>query len=446
MEAIGRGIAKGKRGRRRWAFGVGLALLVGASMGMVAPLAAGPLEEYVQAADASFAWRVTERKVVEGLHVDTLALTSQTWRAGAWQHELFIARPATLRHPELAALLITSSANTQTLAAAKRLCDLSGGYTAVLTRVPNQPLFNGLKEDGIIAYTFDEYLKTGDATWPLLLPMTKSAVRALDAIQAWAQAEQAPPVRKFIVFGASKRGWTSWLTAAVDPRVIGVAPMVIDMLNMKAQTDWAAKVYGQQSEQIRDYTKRGLIEKMDLPPMVRLRELVDPYSYRARYTLPKLLLLGTNDRYWTVDSLRHYWAELPEPKLLYQAPNRGHEAGGTPEAQRTLAVFAQLLAEGKPLPRFTWTMSGADGATITATSDRPARQAVLWTTQSPTRDFRPARWSAQPLALDPARTRATGAVPKPTQGFAAAMLEFTFATEAGVEYRLSTQVQVTPDE
>lgn len=43
-------------------------------------------------------------------------------------------------------------------------------------------------------------------------------------------------------------------------RVIAIAPMIIDMLNMKAQMDWAQKVYGQQSDQISAYTELKLIE------------------------------------------------------------------------------------------------------------------------------------------------------------------------------------------
>jgi PhoPQ-activated pathogenicity-related protein len=60
--------------------------------------------------------------------------------------------------------------------------------------------------------------------------------------------------------------------------------------------------------------------------------------------MPKLLLLGTNDPYWTVDSLRHYWHDLPEPKWLFQTPNAGHDLGGGGDATQTLAAFFEMIA------------------------------------------------------------------------------------------------------
>ena len=90
------------------------------------------------------------------------------------------------------------------------------------------------------------------------------------------QAELSSAVTKFVVSGASKRGWTTWLTGAVDPRVVGIAPMVIVTLNMKAQNANQIKVWGKYSEQIDDYTERGLMDRFEEPDRKRLWEMVDP--------------------------------------------------------------------------------------------------------------------------------------------------------------------------
>ena len=37
-------------------------------------------------------------------------------------------------------------------------------------------------------------------------------------------------VDQFFVAGGSKRGWTTWTTAVVDPRVVAIVPMVIAFL------------------------------------------------------------------------------------------------------------------------------------------------------------------------------------------------------------------------
>ena len=79
-----------------------------------------------------------------------------------------------------------------------------------------------------------------------------------------------------------------------------------------------------------------------------------PTAIRARYKMPKLLLLGTNDPFWVVDSLRNYWNDLPEPKLIFQTPNAGHDLAGNREAAPVLAAFVQMIADREPLPRMTW--------------------------------------------------------------------------------------------
>ena len=67
-----------------------------------------------------------------------------------------------------------------------KLAELLRAPVAVLRQVPFQPLFDR-REDALIAYTFDQYLDIGEPDWPLLLPMVKSAARAMDAVQEFAR-------------------------------------------------------------------------------------------------------------------------------------------------------------------------------------------------------------------------------------------------------------------
>src|ERR1017187_6290878 len=209
------------------------------------------LAEYVRQPDDAFTWRVLEQRQVEGVTAIRLECTSQTWRGHAWQHQLLIVRPPEVRNPDIAYFEIGGDGEVdRTFGGLRTIATRAGAIAAFINRVPNQPLYEGRKEDALIAYTFDQYLKTGDPTWPLLFPMVKSAVRGMDAVQALARREFNQSIERFVVSGASKRGWTTWLSAAVDPRVQAIAPRVIDMLNLKAQTQWAQKVYGAQSDRI----------------------------------------------------------------------------------------------------------------------------------------------------------------------------------------------------
>src|SRR5437867_1021366 len=183
-------------------------------------------------------------------------------------------------------------------------------------------------------------------------------------------------------------------------------------------------MYGRQSEKIHDYTDRHLHERRDDPCMVGLRGWVDPYSYRSRYTMPKLLLLGTNDPYWVVDSLRHYWDALPEPKLVFQTPNAGHNLAGGREANRTLAAFFQMVADRQSLSRMTWQFkrNSADSASVEVSASQPAKSFRLWTANSTDRDFRDDKWSSLGLPSN-LGTHATAHIETPAHGFRAYMIE-----------------------
>jgi len=407
----------------------------------------GALEDYVTAGDNSFAWKEAGPAARKTDTAFRLEITSQTWRGNVWQHEMLVVRPKETRNQDTAFLFVTGDDDVMShLPTLSILAAQGGALAAVINHIPNQPFYDGRKEDALIAYTLDQYLKTGDKSWPLLFPMVKSAIRGMDTMEAFAQKQFGQKIDRFVVSGASKRGWTTWLAGAVDPRVKGIAPMVIDTLNMKVQTRWAEQMYGRQSEEIKDYVELHLTERQDDQRTSELRSWIDPYSYRDRYLFPKLLLLGTNDPYWVVDSLRHYWNELPEPKLLFQTPNAGHDLAGGREAIPTLSAFFQMVTDRQKLPEMKWSFqtNSPQSAEISVTVNPAAKRFRLWTADSSDRDFRNDKWTSSELPSTNTN-HVLAKVEMPKTGFRAYLVEAEMTTAKGQNYKLSTEARVIPD-
>jgi len=363
------------------------------------------LGDYVSRPDPAFAWKITQQSERAQGRVCQIELTSQKWQGIEWKHALHLHEPKELKYPRHVLLLITGGSNDRapgedSVKLGLQLAQLAGARVAVLHQVPNQPLLGGRKEDDLISETWLRYLATGDATWPLLFPMTKSAVRAMDAVEAIVKREGSSSLDGFVVTGGSKRGWTSWLTAAADKRVAAVAPMVIDMLNLRPQMKYQLETWGRFSEQIDDYTRKGLIKTgEETPRETELRRMMDPYTYRSLLALPKLLVHGTNDRYWVVDATQFYWDDLVGPKYLLKLPNAGHGLdGGRLLALSTLAVFFRHAAGGTPLPQLQWTHADdGDRWSLAIRSSQKPQAARLWAARSGTTDFRDAKWRSEPL-------------------------------------------------
>ncbi len=405
------------------------------------------LQDYVTAEDDSYAWKLQGTvELPEGLgKLHQLELTSQTWQGITWKHLLAVFEPETLEHQDRCLLFITggkhgSELRDRDLKTGAQLARLSRCRTAFLLQVPNQPLLGDRYEDDLITETFLKYLETRDATWPLLFPMVKSAVRAMDAVSEFNVSRKLPMIDKFVVTGASKRGWTTWLTAVADERVQGIAPMVIDTLNFPKQTKHQINVWGDYSVQIQDYTSKGLVESMEDNPDIPLWKWVDPYTYRNGLSLPKLLINGTNDPYWVLDALNNYWSDLNGRKYILYIPNGDHGLkGGEETALRTIAAFQAHIATGTPLPRLTWKHRQAeDRMVLEVSADTKPQQARLWTAHTESRDFRGSTWTARPME-NGTETTFTGSVPRADSGHVALFAELQFVHQ-GIPYSLCTQV------
>jgi PhoPQ-activated pathogenicity-related protein len=407
--------------------------------------------DYCKTPDAAFSWKVNGKVVTDEGTVYDLHLVSQVWQGITWEHQLQVYVPKDVK--PTATMFLWNQGGKASSASTLFGMDLAKKMkapVAILFGIPNQPLLDGRKEDALIAETFVRYLESKDESWPLLFPMAKSLVRAMDALQAFAKEEWHIELKQFVVSGASKRGWTTWLTAIADPRVKALAPCVIDTLNMQAQLPHQLKSYGKYSDMIADYTKRGLVPMPDTPDARKLWAIVDPWVYRARLKQPIMIVNGTNDPYWTQDALNLYWDDLNADKWVLYVPNAGHNLAQKhpvptllPDLERatsTLGAFARHQIYDLPMPTITWQHDGANPKLRLKVQANPAPKAArLWSAQSPTRDFRQSQWSERPLEVNAQGIAAE--MTAPPEGFVAYFAEMEYAMD-GLRYFLSTQLRV----
>jgi PhoPQ-activated pathogenicity-related protein len=412
------------------------------------------LATYVAKPDPSYTWRVQRRYKNPDADIIEVHLESQTWRGGLWQHQLLLVHPKRTADPGHAVLVVGGGRWHDEFATATAeqpfpedgelfvaIARALRSTVAVLGQVPFQPLFD-LTEDHLIAYTFNRYLATGDQEWPLLLPMVKSVVRAFDASSAAAEQEWGTPLERFTLTGGSKRGWTTWLTAAVDSRVTAIAPIVIDALNMARHFPHQTEVWGAPSEAIRPYTDLGLPEILGSPTGESLRQIVDPFSYRAVLTQPKLIILATNDEYFPLDSANLYWDDLRGPKYLLYMPNEPHSISHMGPFIRGLRALHAATDGGPPLPQLDWEYQWGDRTlTLCVRSAKPgARRLRLWRASSADRDFRDETWTT---TVEAEEAGAQFVLPRPQSGYSAAYVEADFGRGLKA-FVLSTNMAVYP--
>ena len=400
------------------------------------------LHDYLEREEPQFAWEVERESDAAGVHITVLKMTSQVWRDIPWEHRVKIFRPANVEYPGHAVLAVTggSGKGDGDLIYGATVANTANMVFAILSGIPNQPLFDNLREDALIAHSFTQYIATQEKDWPLLFPMVKSAVKAMDAVEQFSEQNYEQKISQFLVTGASKRGWTSYLTGATDDRVVGIIPMVFDCLNVQEQLPHQIVMWERYSEQIADYTDRGLHAFITTPIGRHLINQVDPYTYLDDLDLPKLLIHGTNDRYWTVDAANLYWEDLPGDKWMHYVPNAGHGLGGyRPETLNAAMAFARATAEGKPLPSIGWLHEDRmENALLWIKSGEKPVRVHLWTTRMATSDFRDAKWEKQELEGNGVYI---GEVPRPEKGWLALFGEVTYQ-DGPREYPLSTTIRV----
>ncbi len=363
---------------------------------------ANALERYIDNGDNSYAWKTIDSIRTTDVKVYRLRLVSQTWHEIPWIHEVEIIVPHSITCEDALLFVSGGSLNengepnmhgwdNNIIQAMTEIAKDCRAITAIIWQVPRQPLFKGLYEDEIVSLTFHNFLKDRDHTWPLLFPMAKSAIRAMDAVQDFSKTSRAKIIpRNFLITGFSKRGWTSWMAAATgDKRIKAIAPAVNDILNMSVNVPYQKFIYGNYSVQIQDYVKLGITEAFGNTEGNELKNMIDPYSYRKKIKIPKLLLMGTNDEYWTVDAVKNYLYGLKGETCIKYNPNVGHSLGDKKEAMNTLKNFFWKTIHHQAYTKLECKVKQkGNELLVKVKSSDIAEEITLWKAYTSNRDFR----------------------------------------------------------
>ncbi|MCK5862557.1 MAG: hypothetical protein KAH38_08735, partial [Candidatus Hydrogenedentes bacterium] len=491
------------------------------------------IHQYVYACDPLYEYslKTTYNLSEEGVAAYVLNMTSGSWRSAndvyetVWEHELVIIEPDNVR--ESTAMLVISGGDIESgvdpmeIVLLSKFATETQSLVVLLAGVPNQPLHfvgerHSRSEDAIIAYSYDKYMNSyeegvPEPTWPVLLPMTRAAVRALDTVQDFMANKpgRVQEVDNFVVVGASKRGWATWLTAVAETihaeatgaesRVSAIIPMVIDILNMPAQlshhykayqgypfTDPLNGIFRGYSNALRDYVALEIFDRFDTDGGQSLLEIVDPYTYRNILTLPKLIANSTGDQFFLPDSSKFYFDDMVGQNFLHYAANADHSLTNSlmvdTDTLETMLAFYRAQVKNMSsdtttpvvLPTYNWeplenreevvggmivtyartkvTATPSPFVVDATTKDVIPDTITVWSAYTrQQRDFRlessqPPLWVPQVLEYDPAEGGWIMEAEIPNQGWRGFYGKLRFQGSApGADFLFTTPVRVVPD-
>ncbi|CAF1488253.1 unnamed protein product [Adineta ricciae] len=453
---------------------------------------ATPLDDYVNTPDPMFSWKRIQTYPLPTHTIYILNMTSQRWFDDSvstqpiWWHYMAVTVPKNIRRSKTAFLLIYGGDNTDSVPTNNPMTSLAtttDSITATIWQIPNQPfrfladpLNKSRDEDALIAWTWKRYIDMNgtDPTILLRFPMTKAVVRAMDTIEQFLQQEHLTVPQEFVIGGASKRGWTTWTTAAIDnKRVVAAVPIVMDLLNLRPNMMSHYRSLGGWTFAFNDYYEMNITRYMNSSLLDKLAQMVDPYSYLNRYNNTKIFQLqASSDEFFLPDGEAYFWKDLQLAtggSYLRYVPNTGHDIKGYEES---LASFYMSVADRSLLPLMKWTrtINGTHGVIdviIDFSSGKPKPNAVsayqARTADTLRRDFRrakldsnsgnivanPVTWAN--IAVEHKGQNASTAsysvtIPIPSDGhWLATFVQATFTGRQSTTLTLTTEALILPD-
>jgi len=414
-----------------------------------------------------------------------------------WWHYVSVAVPDQLKIPDAAFMYIESGNNEnpekipqptdEYVQLVSMFAVSSGVIAANLQQIPNtyivfkkDPEQKKRSEDAIIAWTWKAFMEnTSDTNILLRFPMTKAAVKAMDSITDFTKNKGLADIKKFMIAGASKRGWTTWTTAAVDnKRVFAAAPLTMDLLNLNTNLHHHYRSLGAWTFFFKDYYALNITKRVDSPEIFALQRLVDPYYYLDRYTNTKLLVtVSSGDEFFIPDDWDYFWTNLRTATngsvLGYRIPNAGHTFDGYDQKVfLNMRSFFLTNYYNQKLPKVTWTRPNNETHGITrvivdiANGPAPSDITVYYaqTLDNKRRDFRvrildpndpgklipnPVIWYSNSKIIQAKKTDDsiiyTAAFVNPLSGWLGFYFQLTFPGLEDTILEVSSEANIIPD-
>jgi PhoPQ-activated pathogenicity-related protein len=465
-------------------------LLLVSSVLLLWAVQADPIDNYANLPDPVFNWTLTTTLKYDTYKLYNLYFTSQQWLNASdssvpiWTHWLQVCIPDVIES-NVGLLYIDGGSDGSidnppkdaTFNLVPQICQLTGSVVADLGEVPNQPisfpsdpLHMSRTEDEIIAYTWAYYMNNTKepniTNWVLEFPMAKAGSMALTAMQEFVKQERDHALPSFVVGGASKRGWATWLTAVIDRRVIAIVPIVAPFGNVTATLNEMWKSYGEWTFAFQPYCQEDIPGNLNHPVWFDLMSLIDVVAFKDRLTLPKYLICATGDEFFLPQSPLFFWDDLMGPKYLRMVPNAEHSMAGHAEGVMVSVVaFMESIIKTQVPPEVEWSIS-EDGTSITYTTNVKPEKVKVWSAHNPEkRDFREivcgikddplclnfyalfSDTDIEPVSVDNGIYTYVGTVDVPSQGWTAYLVEAEYPrgdTSKVAGMKITSAVSIIP--
>jgi PhoPQ-activated pathogenicity-related protein len=380
---------------------------------------------FVNHQDRAYKYEIIDQQDDDNISIKTYILDSQIWPikpddeipTTTWQHKLIVYTPKKVVSNK-ALLYIGGGYNInkdgeQEFSPIKDSLDFanialsSNAPVVAVEDVPNQYLhINSIpkKEDQIIAFSYIKVMQNPQENAYLAghLPMVKAIVKAMDASQEIFREDNLD-ISNFVLIGASKRGWATWLAGLEDERVSAMIPVAIDILNVQKNINHICNSYiNYCPAALKDYKEVGITERINSDPFVQLMKIEDPFSYidlpnyKNQAAIPKYIINNSGDDFYSPDSSRLYFDQLKgDSNYIRYFPKSMHYYAGNPISDYlnnikllndAVSNYFYFHINNIALPVVDWQKSAEK---ISVNSSLKPEKVTLWTAQnSAERDFR----------------------------------------------------------